>query len=251
MEQEATVIGQILQCSGNIRNITDFPPTFIGVIGENGHPPWIEAIPKAHALSLPDSSLRIIPRCRMGDYWSHGFIAAPEPNLERIHYLVSFSAIIMAQAASLNILSLATQGRVSPKRLWRLVMHQGFSEGHDAYGLYHVNYYPGTRDPREQNPVPVPAFSPPRTSSHWNLWATRNRLRMPLSTRGDSGCGCGLIGDGYLLPVLRSRSSLPSFFHLAFLSDRKWEIPKRHQSILIPLQLRIHFASSKQSLSRS
>lgn len=96
----------------------------------------------------------------MGDYWSHGFIAAPEPNLERIHYLVSFSAIIMAQAASLNILSLATQGRVSPKRLWRLVMHQGFSEGHDAYGLYHVNYYPGTRDPREQNPVPVPAFSP-------------------------------------------------------------------------------------------
>lgn len=131
----------------------------IGVIEENSHPLFNDGVEKAYALSLPDSSIRVIPHCTMGEYWDFGSISPPDPNPENIIYLVSFGTIIMVQAASLAILSLATAGRVSPKRLWRLLMHQGFSEGQNRYGLSDLDYYPGISDPRDQFPSPIPGIS--------------------------------------------------------------------------------------------
>lgn len=140
--------------------MADVLSILLGAIKDDGYPVWYEGILKDEALLLSDSSLRVIPHCTMGSTWEFGSISAPDPNPENIDYLVSFGTIVMAQTASLTILSLATGNRVSPKRLWRLAMHQGFSEGQNAYGLYDVDYYPGTCDPREQNPAAVPSFSP-------------------------------------------------------------------------------------------
>lgn len=134
---------------------------FTGAIKQNGDPLWDDnvGVPKAEVLRLTDSSLRIIPHCTMGEHWDFGCVSAPEPNPTNIVYLVSYGPIIMVQAAPLTVLSLATKGRVSPNRLWRLAMHQGISEGQDDYGLGGIDYYPGITEPREQFPPPVPGLS--------------------------------------------------------------------------------------------
>lgn len=137
------------------RITTDF--LFMGAIQKNGDPLYRmnARIRKAETLLLPASSLRVIHHCTMGD---QHFISVPDP--EDINYHVSSPAIFMVQTASLTILSLATKGRVSPKRLWRLCMYQGFSEQYNVKGLRDLDYHPGIHDPREQNyPPPIPGFS--------------------------------------------------------------------------------------------
>jgi hypothetical protein len=46
----------------------------------------------------------------------------------------------MVQTASLHILALATAGRMTPERVWRLAMHQGFSRPYEGYGLDGIDY---------------------------------------------------------------------------------------------------------------
>jgi hypothetical protein len=46
----------------------------------------------------------------------------------------------MVQRASLHILVLATAGRMTPERVWRLAMHQGFSRSYEGYGLNGIDY---------------------------------------------------------------------------------------------------------------
>lgn len=119
--------------------------TVIGAIGENGKlTSHIDGLTRDIALKIPDSNLRVIPRCGMGSHWYYGFIAPPDPSppssTSTTSYLVSYGTNIVVQSASLPILSLATNGRMTPYRLWRLAMWQGFSEGKDRDLLDGIDY---------------------------------------------------------------------------------------------------------------
>jgi len=109
-------------------------------------------IPKAEALEIPDSAITVRRHCKAGGDWDLGSVNGPENG----DYLVSFGVLIMVQDFALPILHLATGGRVTPQRLWRLAMYQGHSDlsGPD-YGLDNVDYGE-ISDEREQFPLPIP-----------------------------------------------------------------------------------------------
>lgn len=97
-----------------------------GAIGENGKLSSItDGSVKEIALQIPDAQIRIIPSCCMGDDWYYGLAAPPDPMMS---FLVSFGTNVVVQSASLPILSMATRGRMTPQRLWRLAICQGFLE---------------------------------------------------------------------------------------------------------------------------
>ena len=73
----------------------------------------------------------------MGDDWYYGFVALPDPMTP---YLVSRGTNIVVQSISLPILFRATGGRMTPQRLWRLAMWQGFSERRDHDVLDGIDY---------------------------------------------------------------------------------------------------------------
>lgn len=84
-----------------------------------------EGMAREDALRIPDSRVRVIPNCVLGDEWNFGYV-------DRGHdsYMVSHGTNIMVESESLAILSLATNGRMTPERVWRMAMHQGFSVLH-------------------------------------------------------------------------------------------------------------------------
>src|ERR1700683_3164329 len=104
-----------------------------GTIYKDGAPMWEGRMDRAEALCIPNSSLRVIPHCRRGEFWDNGFISPPDYRINPNKYLVSFGTNIMVQTTSLQILSLATHGRMTPERVWRLAMYQGFSVPHNGY----------------------------------------------------------------------------------------------------------------------
>lgn len=113
---------------------------------------------KEDVLHMPDSSLRIVPHCTMGEYWDFGSVSAPTPNLNDTTYLVSFGSIIMVQTASLPILGLASDKRMTPQRLWKVAILLGHYDGTATYGLSKVDYGE-IAEARNQFPSPVPGFS--------------------------------------------------------------------------------------------
>lgn len=122
--KDVTAIGQ------SIRYITLIPWLifiFAGTLKDHRNPlQWGGAALNSDTLHLPDSSLRVIPHCTTVGHGGWGVSVISAPNPEDIIQLVC-GETIMAQTTSLVILSLATEGRVSPKRLWRLVVHQELS----------------------------------------------------------------------------------------------------------------------------
>ncbi|KAN0083962.1 hypothetical protein V8E55_007466 [Tylopilus felleus] len=60
-------------------------------------------------------------------------IHGPSSNKQDWTYLVSFGCAVMMQTYALDILALATQGRMTPSRLWHLAMQQGFEEAGHPY----------------------------------------------------------------------------------------------------------------------
>ena len=97
----------------------------------------INKVTRDEALSIPDSSLRVISHCRMGEYWDFGFLGHQDhPEI----FLVSYGTNVMVQTASLHILSLATDGRMTPHRVWRLAIRQRYTMSNDSYGLVGINY---------------------------------------------------------------------------------------------------------------
>jgi hypothetical protein len=97
-----------------------------GAIGKNGKlSSSTDGSVKQIALQIPDAQFRIIPNCCMGDDWYYGLAAPPDPTMS---FLVSFGTNIVVQSASLPILSMATGGRMTPQRLWRLAIWQEFFE---------------------------------------------------------------------------------------------------------------------------
>ncbi|KIJ66632.1 hypothetical protein HYDPIDRAFT_86561 [Hydnomerulius pinastri MD-312] len=100
----------------------------------------------------PQQDIRSISHCVMGEYWDFGSISAPPES--DIIYLVSFGFCIMVQTYALDIMNVATHGRMTPLRVWKLAMQQGFLAPHNECGFKDVDY--GEIElAREQFPLPV------------------------------------------------------------------------------------------------
>ena len=132
-----------------------------GAIDKNGVPAAERGMGRVEALRIPDSSLRVIPHCKMGGFglWDYGFVDPPDLETNNHHYRVSFGTNIMVQTASLCILHLVTSGRMTPERVWRLAMHQGFSVPHNGYDGFDGIDYGEIANSREQCPYPIPGMA--------------------------------------------------------------------------------------------
>ena len=75
---------------------------------------------------LRPTDIRVIPHCKMSaDAWDVGFVDPP-PLLKRgWSYSIGVGCSLMVQTFALDILALATRGRMTLLRLWRLAMKQG------------------------------------------------------------------------------------------------------------------------------
>jgi hypothetical protein len=131
-QEDMTVIGRYQPFIPPHRILTSV--IYVGLIGENDE----SMDNNIEALSIPDSSLQVIPHCKIGASWYYGVLDGL--HTRDTNYLVSCRTNVMIQSASLPILSLATGGRMTPQRLWRLAMLRGRSEGTDDYVLDGIDY---------------------------------------------------------------------------------------------------------------
>jgi len=117
--------------------------TAIGAINPSGYPEFEDqdGIPRDTALAISDSKIRVIQNCSINtEGWDAGWVGGPGPD-DETEYLISHGPIVMVQTFALPILHLATCGRVTPLRLWRLAMHKGMSMKHfDEPGIPGVHY---------------------------------------------------------------------------------------------------------------
>lgn len=94
-------------------------------------------------MSILNSQIRVLRHCERpcSIQWDAGFVMSPSV-AELIH--VSYDTNLLVQDAALNILSLATHGRMSPQRFWRLLMTIGFSSLEcDCYRPNGIDYREG------------------------------------------------------------------------------------------------------------
>ncbi|KAH7925388.1 hypothetical protein BV22DRAFT_1011341 [Leucogyrophana mollusca] len=105
--------------------------TVIGPIHPNGNPMFGESFTREQALAVRDDSLRVIQHCSSKPgLWDKCGISPPPPDPAHLEYEVQFGSCILVQTMVLSILHLATNGRMTPRRVWRLAMHQGFYDRH-------------------------------------------------------------------------------------------------------------------------
>ena len=129
----------------------------IGAIHPSGQSYTEDAVEGFVSNLNPDEDIRVLPRCVMGKDWYHGCVDAP-PSIEQDWtYLVSFGCHLMVQTYAIEIMALATQGRMTPLRLWRLAMKQGFEPVDRPPCLEGVDYGAIT-DRWEQNPEVFPGL---------------------------------------------------------------------------------------------
>ncbi|KAF8607243.1 hypothetical protein BDV93DRAFT_542226 [Ceratobasidium sp. AG-I] len=125
--------------------------SIIGALNENDSALWAATTDNPtveQALALPKSFVRVLRGCSMGDMFSLGFCDGP---VGRSGALVSFGCCFYVLTNVLPILEAATGGRVSPRRLWDLVVSRGYLDAHSACALPGVDYGPIT-DYQEQFP---------------------------------------------------------------------------------------------------
>lgn len=101
--------------------------TVIGMTDNDGkipHEPLIVA--KEAVIDIPDSKISVQPASLEDDeFWDFGSVRPLGDNPDNDLYTVSYRGNIMVQKPSLEILRLATDGNLTPRRFWRLAMACG------------------------------------------------------------------------------------------------------------------------------
>ena len=105
-----------------------------------------------------DEDILVLPHCVMGFLWRFGVRVLDAPPPMKSSHLVSFGCQLMVQTYALDILALATCGRMTPLRLWRLAVQQGFGSLCHPCCLKGVNYGAITGQ-SEQTPREFPGFT--------------------------------------------------------------------------------------------
>lgn len=158
-QEDLTVIGTCVVVDTQVLWTEILYSTTSGIIDRNGVPIREGRMDRTEALSIPNSTLRVISHCERGDFWDTGFVSPPYSGANHNKYLVSYGTNIMVQTASLQILSIATCGRMTPERIWRLAMYQGFSVPHNGYDGFDGIDYGEITNVREQCPPTVPGMA--------------------------------------------------------------------------------------------
>ncbi|KAG8711350.1 hypothetical protein FRC08_015989 [Ceratobasidium sp. 394] len=99
---------------------------------------WLELNGVEQALALPEGRVCVVPGCSMGDMFDYGFCDVPEGGPDEA--LVSFGPCFFVLTVALPVLEAATDGRVSPRRLWNLAMMKGHLDAHGYWCLPDVKY---------------------------------------------------------------------------------------------------------------
>ncbi|KAJ6542650.1 hypothetical protein B0H19DRAFT_305128 [Mycena capillaripes] len=86
--------------------------------------------------NLPDANIRIQPCYINDEYWDFGFVARGGDNPDDKAYIVSYGGNLMVQNTALDILRVATAGRMTPERFWRTAM----TLGRDSVAIKGIHY---------------------------------------------------------------------------------------------------------------
>ena len=87
----------------------------------------------------PETDIRVLPHCVMGDDWDVGAVGPPPALKKDWEYSVGLGSTFLVQTFALDILALATHGRMTPLRLWQLAMKHR-SDNETLSYFKHVKY---------------------------------------------------------------------------------------------------------------
>jgi hypothetical protein len=122
---------------------------------EIGELEWMTA---EESLLIPDSHIHASPFEIVDHDWDRDLYQ----NADNIFYYVNRGADILVASAALKILSLATNGRMTAQRVWRMVMHD-----EPQYGFRGIDYYGDISDPRNSGELPNQA---PGNNYYYGIW---------------------------------------------------------------------------------
>jgi hypothetical protein len=119
----------------------------------------LEWAPAKESLLIPDSHIHASPFKIVHHDWDRDLYQSPG----NIFYYVNRGTDILVASAALKILSLATNGRMTPQRIWRMVMHnQPQWDGFDG-----IDYYGDISDPRNLGELPI---NTPGDNYYHGIW---------------------------------------------------------------------------------
>ena len=116
---------------------------------------WVSA---KESLLIPDSRIHTVPFKITNHDWDRDLYQDYD-----IFYYVDRGADILVASAALKILSLVTDGRMTPQRIWRMVIHMPpMWNGFDGVG-----YYEDMPEPRNGGELPIEA---PGDDYYHGIW---------------------------------------------------------------------------------
>ena len=110
------------------------------------------------SLLITDSRIRAIPFEITDHDWDRDLYQN-----HNIFYYVNHGADILVASAAMNIISLATNGRMTSQRVWRMVIHR--PPQWDGFGG--IDYYGDIPDPRNLGELPIEA---PGDDYYHGIW---------------------------------------------------------------------------------
>jgi hypothetical protein len=125
---------------------------------ENDETEGLEWVSAKGSLLIPDSRIRALPFEITEHDWDRDLYQNHD-----IFYYVDRGADILVASAAMKILSLATNGRMTPQRLWRMVIHNPPQWS----GFEGIDYYGDIPDPRNGGELPVQT---PGDAYYYGIW---------------------------------------------------------------------------------
>jgi len=116
---------------------------------------------------------RPFPICIYDWDWDEEWVKSSDGTI----YQMSQGIDILVTSTALGILSLATDGRMTPQRIWRMAMKQRFDSGY-WHSFRNIDYYGDICDGRDYLPKVTPGYSP-------TAWYHNSELVFKLEQLGD------------------------------------------------------------------
>ncbi|KAK4702073.1 hypothetical protein P7C70_g4154, partial [Phenoliferia sp. Uapishka_3] len=121
---DLTIVGQLIDPHITCKSSLDTNPT-TGPIPENLGEPGVTDPDQfgsiKEVLALDSSRIRRVPRCKAAEWFDFGSVSSHD---DKQMFLVSYGTVVMFQSSAIEILRQATNGRLTPERVWRLTMRQ-------------------------------------------------------------------------------------------------------------------------------
>jgi hypothetical protein len=127
------------------------------------------------SLMIPDSRIHARPFKITDHDWDRDTHQNPDG-----FFYVNRGADILVATTAVEILSLATNGRMTPQRIWRMVMHKHLG----SEGFRGIDYYGDISDPRILGELPIET---PGSEYYYAIWGYNPcEIMVGLEALGDS-----------------------------------------------------------------